>query len=263
MFCKRTPQFQRLPDIPVKTTMDRADPSLNNIALLTSDWLVYADRCNQLVKLVDVVQDKVQHELKVDGVPAGVCSLPGNMAAVALLDKQIINIMNCDNQLSIVNRITGRGSLRGLAYSDGHLIVLNSFGKIEILHMNGGVFRQHFLDIFLGYIHNHLSIMTEGNVTSIFVVDSAKRRIHHLDENLQVQQVYSLPGRAEPISILAVGENQVLVSDLFDRLWQLDTTMGRWTKRERFLGTYVMAFCHDRHILYCSVNDAVNRYAIS
>jgi len=234
------------------------------MALLTSDRLVVGDYSNQSVKLVDVVQDKVLHQLEVDGNPLSVCSLPGNRAAVAL-NKPIL-ILDCDNQLSIVNRITVRADLRGLAYSNGHLIVLYIYGKIEKLHINGGVVRQNNLKTSTLYNYQPLSVMTESNVTSIYVCDDNNSRILRLDEDLQVQRVYPSQDGAEPWGVLAVGENQLLVSDRDDILWQLDSTMGRWTRlkqAEWFFNVDSMAFCHNRHVLYCSVRDAVKRFAIS
>jgi len=199
------------------------------MALLTSDRLVVGDYSNQSVKLVDVVQGKVLHQLEV-GHPWSVCTLPSNRAAVALSFNKPILILDCDNQLSIVNRITVRENLRGLAYSNGHLIVLYSYGKIEKLHINGGVVRQNYLNTCTLYYYQALSVMTEGNVTSIYVGDFDNRRIVRLDEDLQKQQVYPSQDGARPWGVLAVGENQLLVSDCNDILWQLDSTMGRWTR---------------------------------
>jgi len=236
------------------------------MALLTSDRLVVGDRNNQSVKLFDVVQDEVLHQLRVDSTPLSVCSLPGDRAAVALPFNYTILILDCDNQLSIVNTITVREKMRGLAYSNGHLIVLYMYGIIETLHMNGEVVRQNNLEMYTGNITNHLSVMTEGNVTSIYVSYYNNIKIVRLDEDLQVQQVYLLPGDAQPLDVLALGENQLLVSDFDDRLWQLDTTTGRWTRLNQevdFENGYTMAFCHDRHVLYCGFANALIRYAIS
>jgi len=266
VFFKRTPQFQPLSDIPVRTTRDRDNPFLTSIALLSSDRLVVGDHDNRSVKLFDVVQDEVLHQLRVDSTPLSVCSLPGTRAAVALPFDNTILILNCDNELSIVNRITVQEDLQELRYSNGHLIVLYNFGKIEKLHMNGAVVRQTNLETSSLHIYLPLSVMTEGNVTSIYVGDYDNRRILRLDEDLQEQQVYPVPDGAEPWGVLAVEENQLLVSDRNDRLWQLDTTMGRWThlkQKEWFKGAYTMAFCHDRHVLYFSVINAVKRFAIS
>jgi len=265
VFFKRTPQFQPLYQMPVRIATDRDNPYLNSMTLLSSDRLLLADLNNQSVKLVDVVQDKVLYQLKVNDSPSSVCSLPRNRAAVALPNKQIIHILDCDNQLSIVNTIKVQGACLGLDYSNGHLIVLYSFGKIEILNMHGGVVWQNNLEISTRYTYNHLSVMTECNVTSIFVVDYSSSRIHRLDENLQVRQVYPVPNDTEKWSLLAVGENQLLVSDFNGRLWQLDTTMGRWallTMCPQY--AWSLAFCHDRHILYYGGRSGVVKiYAIS
>jgi len=247
--------------------MDRADSFPTVMALLTSDRLVVGDRENQSVKLVDVAQDKVLHQLEVGSIPWRVCSLPGTRAAVTLPFNNTILILDCDNQLSIVNRITVREELQELAYSNGHLIVLYDIGKIEKLHMNGGVVRQNNLGTYISYNYQHLSVTTEGNVTSIYVSDFDNRRIIRLDENLQEQQVYLVPDSAALWCVLAVGDGQLLVSDLSGRFWQLDSTMGRWThlSQEKRIGfAYPMAFCHERNVLYyCSIIDAVKRYAIS
>ena len=262
MFFKRTSQLQPLPDIPVRTTRDRDNPFLTSIALLSSDRLVVGDRDNRSVMLFDVVQDEVLHQLEVDSTPLSVCSLPGTRAAVALPFDNTILILNCDNELSIDNRITVQKDLQELRYSNGHLIVLYNFGKIEKLHMNGAVVRQTNLETSSLHIYQPLSVMTKGNVTSIYVGDYDNRRILRLDEDLQEQQVYPLPRDNVPWSVLAVGENQLLVSDRNNRLWQLDSTMGRWTRLKK-IEFDSMAFCHNRHVLYCGVHDAVKRYAIS
>ena len=237
------------------------------MALLTSDRLVVGDHENQSVKLVDIVQNEVLQQLELDSQPWRVCSLPGTRAAVTLPLNNTILILDCAKQLSIVNRITVREELQELAYSNGHLIVLYDFGKIEKLHMNGGVVRQNHLGTYISYYYQHLSVTTEGNVTSIYVSDFDNSRILRLDENLQEQQVYPVPDSAELWCVLAVGDGQLLVSDLSGRLWQLDSTMGRWThlNQEKRIGfAYPMAFCHERNVLYyCSVIDAVKRYAIS
>jgi len=240
--------------------MDREDPFPYLLTLLTSKRLILGN-CDS-VKLFDVVQNKVLHQLRVDSKPWSVCSLPWTRAAVALPFDNTILILDCDNQLSIVKRIAVRGKVRGVAYSNGHLIVLYSFGKIETLHMNGGIVRQTNLETSGLFKYQPLSVMTEGNVTSIFVYDYNKGRIIRLDENLQEQQVYPLPGVDLPWSVLAVGGNQLLVSDFDGRLWQLDSTMGRWTRLKKI---YVdsMAFCHDRHVLYCGFGNIVKSYAIS
>jgi len=235
---------------------------LTGMALLSSDRLVVAERYSHSVRLVNVVQDEVLHQLEVDSQPWSLCSLPGNRAAVALPFNYTILILDCDNQLSIVNRITVREELQELGYSNGHLIVLYGIGKIEKLHMNGAVVRQTNLETSSLHIYQPLSVMTEGNVTSIYVGDYDNRRILRLDKNLQVQQVYPLKGDNVPWSVLAVGENQLLVSDRNVSLWQLDSTMGRWTRLKK-IDVDSMAFCHNRHVLYCGVNDAVKRYAIS
>ena len=95
--------------------------------------------------------------------------------------------------------------------------------------MNGAVDRQTNLETSL-HIYQPLSVMTEGNVTSIYVGDYDNSRILRLDENLQEQQVYPLPDGAKPCRVLAVGENQLMVSDTNYKHWQLNSTMRRWTR---------------------------------
>ena len=268
MFFKRTPQLQPLPDIPVKTTMDRVEPSLTSMALLTSDRLVVGDGSNYSVKLVDVVQDKVLHQLEVNDIPRSVCPLPGNRAAVTLQYRNTLLIIDCENQLSIVNTITVQGECADVAYSNGHLIVLYEQPvKVEILDLNGGLVERKVFEMY-SYFHKALSVMTEDNETSIYVGDYASRSILRLDENLQEQQVYPLPGAAKIMRVLAVGENQLLVSLMDGRHWQLDSTMGRWTRLKQGelkwnIPEYAMAFCHDRHVLYSVGWKRVQRHAIS
>jgi len=187
---------------------------------------------------------------------------------VALPVENCIIILDCDNQLSIVNTITVHGLCVKVAYGNDHLIVLYTHpSKIEILTMNGGVVKQMALELSITYWYNYLSVIAEDNVTSIYVGDYDNRRILRLDEDLQEQQVYPLPRNNGPWSVVAVGENQLLVSDYRGNPWQLDTTMGRWTRlkqRESGLFAYSMPFCHERNVLYyCSIRDAVKRYAIS
>jgi len=267
VFFKRTPQLQPLPDIPVWTAMDRVEPWLTSMALLSSDRLVVVDPLNQSVKLLDVVQDKVRHQLKVDDIPTSVCSLPGNRAAVILPYRNTLLIMDCENQLSIVSTITVQGKCEKVAYSNGHLIVLYEAPvKVAILHLNERVVKQKVLEISTYLFHNLLSVTTEGDVTSIFVSDFNNSSILRLDEDLQEQQVYPVPDGAEPGRVLAVGENQLLVNDFDDRLWQLDSTMGSWThliQRKWNICEYPMAFCHDRHVLYSGGWKGVQRFAIS
>jgi len=66
---------------------------------------------------------------------------------------------------------------------------------------------------------------------------------------------------------LAVGENQLLVNDDNGYLWQLDSTMGRWTHLKQgewfSILAFSMAFCHERNNLYWNGFDVVKRYAIS
>ena len=264
VFFKRKPQFQPLPDIPVRTTTDRNDPGLTGMALLSSDRLVVADRFNQSVKLVDIVQDKVLHQLAVGEYYKIMCYLPGNRAAVAMPLNNTILILDCDNQLSIVKRITVRENMLGLAYNNEHLIVLYMFGIIETFHVNGETVRRNILEMYYsGNITNHLSFMTEGNVTSIYLSDHNNLHIIRLDEGLHVHQAYPVPGYARPRRVLAVGENQLLVSTFDARLWQLDTTMGRWTCLNQEVFVDSMAFCHDRHVLYCGFGNTLKRYKIS
>ena len=236
------------------------------MALLTSDRLVVGDYSNQSVKLVDVVQDKVLHQLEVNDIPRSVCPLPGNRAAVTLQYRNTLLIIDCENQLSIVNTITVQGECADVAYSNGHLIVLYEQPvKVEILDLNGGLVEQKVLEIY-SYAYNNLSVTTEGNVTSIYVCDYYNSIILRLDENLQEQQVYPVPDGAKPWSVLAVGEDQLLVREFNDRFWQLDTTMGRWTRLnqgEWYIGIFSMAFCHDRHVLYSGDWKGVQRFAIS
>jgi len=102
------------------------------------------------------------------------------------------------------------------------------------------------------------------NTTIIYFIKNS--RILRLDEDLQVQQVYPLPDSAELSCVLAVGENQLLVSGVIDRLWQLDSTMGRWTQlkqAEWFIDVSTMAFCHERNVLYWEGREVVKRYAVS
>jgi len=247
--------------------MDTDYPHLTSMALLTSDRLVVGDHANQSVKLVDVVQGKVLHQLEVGSIPCSVCSLPGTRAAVALPAKKRIIILNCGNQLSVVNTINVHGRCEEVAYGNDHLIVLyTQRSRIEILTMNGGVVKQRDLELSKTYLYNYLSVIAEDNVTSIYVGDFINRRILRLDENLQEQQVYPVPGRAELWCVLAVGENQLLVNDINKRLWQLDPTMGRWTRLKQgewFGFAFSMAFCYERNNLYWDGFKVVKRYAIS
>jgi len=237
------------------------------MALLTSDLLVVGDKHNQSVRLVDVAQGKVLHQLEVGSIPWSVCSLPGPRAAVTQpMEKRII-ILDCGNQLSIVNTINVHERCQEVAYSNDHLIVRHTQpSRIEILTMNGGVVKQRDLELSKTYLYNYLSVIAEDNVTSVYVGDDDSRRILRLDEDLQEQQVYPVPGRAKPQGVLAVGENQLLVNDNNGRLWQLDSTMGRWTllKQGEWFGfAYSMAFCHERNNLYWDGFEEVKRYAIS
>jgi len=238
------------------------------MALLSSDRLVVVDPLNQSVKLLDVVQGKVLHQLEVDGTPTSVCSLPEARVAVTLPSKNIIVILHCDNKLSIVDTITVQGFCCSIAYSNELLVVLYEHPrKIEIMNLNGSVVKQNELnvrDIF--YLESQLSVMTEGDVTSIYVGDSNNKRILRLDEDMQEQQVYRLPGGAKPSGVLAVGDNQLLVGVYGIYLWQLDSTMGRWTllSEDGFWLIVSMAYCHERQVLYYGhVSDSVKRYAIS
>ena len=236
------------------------------MALLSSDRLVVLDLDNHSVKLFDVVQDKVLHQLEVDGMPTSVCSLPETRVAVTLPLENRILILHCDNKLSIVDTITVQGFCWSIASSNKLLIVLyENPRKIEIMNLNGSVVKQNELNMYNSFHwRDKLSVMTKGDVTSIYVSDSNNKRIVRLDEDLQVQQVYSAPDGAEPRGVLAVGENQLLVRDFDDRLWQLDSTMGRWTllSEKWFIGP--MTFCHERQVLYGAYfSGPVERYAIS
>ena len=276
VFFKRSPQLQPLSDIPVRTTKDIADPWFDSMAVLTSGRLVVVDHDNYAVKLVDIVQYKGLCILEMEDRPTDVCSLPDNRAAVALPDMQRILILECDNKLLVVTEIRVQGECTEVAYSNGHLIVLYTDPvKVEILHINGEVVKQNMLEISEILYFDSLSVNSEGNVTSIFVRDDENRRILRLDEDLQEQQVYRLPRDNAPWgfpegaalwSVVAVGENQLLMTDYIARLWQLDTTTGRWTLLNEDLcceAEYSMAFCHDRNVLYFGYFCAIKRYAIS
>jgi len=248
--------------------MDREKPYITSMALLSSDRLVVGDPNNRSVKLVDVVQDKVLHQLEVDGMPTSVCSLPEARVAVTLPFKKRILILHCDSKLSKVDTITLQGRCCSIASSNKLLIVLyENQRKIEIMNLNGSVVKQKELNVpdRKNYVRSQLSVMTEGDVTSIYVCDYYKSRILRLDENLQKQQIYPLPDGAKPSGVLAVGDNQLLVGVDGINLWQLDTTMGRWTLLSEwtwFIGP--MAFCHERQVLYYGdFSDSVKRYAIS
>jgi len=245
--------------------MDREEPRLFSIAVLSSDRLVVGDFTNHSVKLFDVVQDKVLHQLEVGNWPTSVCSLPEARVAVTLPLENSILILHCDNTLSIVNTITVQGFCWSIAYSNKLLIVLYP-RKIEIMNLNGSVIKQNELNVPDQFSWgSQLSVMTEGDITSIYVGDSNNKRILRLDENLQEQQIYRLPDGAKPYGVLVVGENQLLVRVSGGNLWQLDTTMGRWTLlSERFVVLESMAFCHERQVLYYGhFSDSVKRYAIS
>jgi len=238
------------------------------MALLSSDRLVVLDYKNQSVKLLDVVHHKVLHQLEVDGMPTSVCSLPEARVAVTLPFINRILILHCDNKLSIVDTITVQGYCWNIAYSNKLLIVLYGHPrKIEIMNLNGSVVKQNELNLLHQFsLGSQLSVMTEGDVTSIYVCEINNKRILRLDENLQEQQIYRPPGGAKPWCVLAVGENQLLEGDFGGDIWQLDSTMGRCTllREEGFGLTVSMAFCHERQVLYYGdFSDSVKRYAIS
>jgi len=246
--------------------MDRENPGLTRMAVLSSDRLVVVDYLNQSVKLFDVVQDKVLHQLEVDDRPTSVGSLPKARVAVTLPSKNTILILHCDSKLSIVDMITVQGWCWNIAYSNKLLIVLyENPRKIEIMNLNGSVVKQNELNMSKKiYWGDKLSVMTEGDVTSIYVVDYNNKRILRLDENLQVQQIYRLPDGAKPWGVLAVGENQLLVGVFGGDIWQLDSTMGRWTRLGETWLIGSLAFCHERQVLYgADSSDSVKRYAIS
>ena len=244
--------------------MNREDPWCNSMALLSRDLLVVVDWYNHTVKLIDVGQPMALHTLRVNTMPTSVCSLPETRAAVTLPHEKSILIIDCHNTLSVLNTIPAHGMCWDISYCNTHLIVLyNNPCKVKILHLGGGVVRHNELQISTNILINHLSVMTDGNVTSIFVSDNDKSRILRLDEDLREQQVYPLPDGVEPECVLAVGEGQLLMWCPGGRLWQLDTTMGRFTLLGEGLGiTGSMAFCHERQVLYCGF-WLENRYAIS
>ena len=213
--------------------------------------------------------------------------------------------MDCNDQLSIVDTIAVQGDSKDIAYSNNQLIVLHHTPlMIEILHMNGISVKQKMLER-KDRLPSQVSVMTEGDVTSIFVFDYGNLGILRLDEDLQEQQVFHIPGAtrpptggetcirpftgrdsfpftgrdifpmtvsdictSEPRCMLAVGENQLLVSDYGHGLWRLDYTIGRWTLLSENVGMAVsngfgMAFCHEQNVLYYGGRDGVVRYAIS
>jgi len=254
------------PDIDVRTTPDGWEPGITSIALLNSDQLLVVDWDNRTVKLVDMVQHKVLYRLSVSGIPYGICTLPDSRAAVTLPEQKNILILNCSNTLTIMNTIRVSGECKDICYCNEQLVVRYSdpTEKIEILQMNGGVVKRKSLESSSFIYQNSLSVITESKVASIIVCDYNNRRILRLDENLHKQQVYPLPNGVAPGGVLAVGENQLLVSGYYGKLWQLDSTMSRWTllSREGFGYGGTMAFCHIRHVLYWAGNE-VKRYELS
>jgi len=230
------------------------------IALLTSNRLVLTDPYVYSVKLVDCVHNKVLDRLKLGSTPKDVCCLSGNRAAVTLPLNNTILILECNDRLTIVNSIAVKGVCWNIDYNSTDLVVhYRQPNKIEIVHMNSGEVKQRFQekDDILTYA---LSVCTDRKNTFVYGLNHLA--ILRLDEDLQVQQIFHLPEVAQS-TMIAVGGNQLLVC-CSDKLWQLDTTIGRWSLLlgEGFMGVNSMAYCHERHILYAGVfpGNVVKRY---
>lgn len=249
--------------------MDSDDPWPTRIALLTIDRLVMTDCSNASVKLVDVDQHTILDQLKVDGKPWGACRLSESKAAVTLPDEHRIIILDCKNKLFIENTIFVQHECRDIAYNNEQLIVrYRDYRKIEIMRLNGEVVKQTLLGTRNILYANSLSVISEENATSIFVSDYSNSRIVRLDDELQEQQVYPLPGGATQSSLYAMGEGQLLLWSDNGSFWQLDSTMGLWTAlvgEGGLSGAWSMVFCHNRRVLYCTHFDdaVVKRYSFS
>ena len=245
----------------IRTTFDIEKKLYGCIALQTSDRLVVTDSYNCSIKLVDIVLHKVLHQLKLNSLPWGVCCLPGNRVAVTLPFSDMILILECNDRLTIVKSIAVQGVCWDIDYNSTDLVVLYRRPKqIDIVDMDDGKLKQRFLEKGTD-ITSSLSVCADKKVT--FITDFDDKQILRLDEDLQVQQIYHLPEVAKPTCLLAVGRNQLLVC-CSDKLWQLDTVIGRWSLLlgEGFRGVDSMAYCHERHILYAGVlpDNVVKRY---
>ncbi|XP_053375967.1 uncharacterized protein LOC128547382 [Mercenaria mercenaria] len=127
--------------INVKTVSDVYDCTITGLAETDTSRLAVADCVNQVIKIIDVKQEKIVSELKMTSSPWDLTLLLGGQLAVTLPSKHLIQILSFSNGLSNVRQLKIDQKCYGIAFIEESLLVGMAFAKVKIMNLSEKVLK--------------------------------------------------------------------------------------------------------------------------
>lgn len=126
---------------------DEQSPLITGIACLPMNRILIADSDNMVVKVFDVSSEKITSNLILQGKPWDVTGLEMDQAAVTIPDKNRVEILATDGELSSVRGFTVDGTCYGISYNGKKLyVVCQSPARIFVLDIYGTVLKNVNID---------------------------------------------------------------------------------------------------------------------
>ena len=201
--------------IDVWSLADMKSCSVGDMVVLSTCNILLTDWNNESLKIVDVQTGRMLSVVQLLSSPDSLCLLPGNRAAVTLIKKKEIQIIDVSaDQLTLRNSVNVKGRCCGLAnMNDTFIVGFMNPGCVAIVNFEGKRLKSVSKDNtgkLLFSCPRFICVATEKNVSFIYVSDRFTNTIARLSEELDVLQTIKSPNEYEPFGVAATGGGQLL-----------------------------------------------------
>lgn len=203
-------------NIYVKTSVDKMNCTISALCLLPEDKLIAADVRNETLKVIQVKAHTILSTRVMSSKPWDVTRVNDSQVVTSLPDEGKIQFLSVDESgsMSIDNEIEVNGCCRGLAYSQGHLVV--SFdkpeSKLEILDTSGNVCKSFARDSLGNQLFTkpwYLALSPDQY--TIYVSDNSRYTVTSLTLEGKVNAIYQESDLRKPVGLTVDPDGSVYV----------------------------------------------------
>ena len=254
----------KLSDLNMKITGDRLAPMITGFTFLPPNTLIAIDCDNSALKTVDTTTNTVTSQLTFSGQPWDITLLPGDQAAVTILDKKRLQIISTKDGFSCLRSISVNGQCYGICSTNQNIIVsFTNSAMIQVMDLAGKVIHTLSTDVkgeslFITPFYVTVSKGESGEV--IYVSDFGTNTITKVSMKGKVISTYKHENWGRLHGLLYVGQSQLLVSN-----WRGDS-IDVVSEDGKHIGTlldsthgikypYALCYCASQETLYISSCD--------
>lgn len=198
-------------EVKVKSDKDEQEAHITGLTVMSQDRLAVVDNRNEKVKVVDLHENAVVSEVKLESPPFDVTTLPNHELAVTIPEEMAVQILH-GNKLSPVRRLKFDKQCRGICFARDQLFVtFVAFpGEIKILTLQGEELKT-LNDSFFGkrIFDLPLYVAVDEKLKHIYVSDYSRGQIIQLGSDGKLRKIFKCKKRGYPDGLAAINDKYV------------------------------------------------------